>query len=212
MRFFLLWILLALPLAALAGVKSQAGPYHIDLQSNPSVIPVGQAILLLKVTDQGGKPVDGLQIRTLARMPGMSMGEREQLAKPVSGSPGTYSALAIFAMAGAYELSLDVDGTLGKASTVLTVNTGQDLGGSGGGFQVQSLLPWIAGLLLLVYVLVKVRRSGQGLSLKGMFTFGSISGLALLAVLLFVAIYVVNTKRRQGSMTPLEAQVMEMNT
>lgn len=212
MRLVLLWILLTLPLAAIAGVKSQAGPYRIDLQSNPSVIPVGQASLFLKVTDQAGKPVDGLQIKTLARMPGMSMGEREQLARPLSGSPGTYSAPAIFAMAGAYELSLEVEGTLGKAATVLTVNTGQDLGGSGGGFRIQSLLPWIAGVMLLAYVIVKMRRSGQGLSLKSLFAVSSLSGLAILAVLLVGAIYVVNTKRRQGSMTPLEAQVMEMNT
>ena len=212
MRLGLLLMLLILPLAAIAGVKSQAGPYRIDLQSNPSVIPVGQANLVLRVTDQAGKPVDGLQIKTLARMPGMSMGEREQLAKPVSGSPGTYSAPAIFAMAGAYELLLDIDGTQGKAATVLTINTGQELDASDGGFRIQSLLPWIAGALLLAYVIVKIRRSGQGLSVKGLFTVSSLSGLVILAVLLFGAIYVVNTKRRQGSMTPLEAQVMEMNT
>ncbi len=43
----------------------------------------GRAKLLLKLTDASSKPVQGATIRSLTKMPGMNMGEREETAIPV---------------------------------------------------------------------------------------------------------------------------------
>ncbi|MBI3911027.1 MAG: FixH family protein, partial [Armatimonadetes bacterium] len=66
--------------AALAGLRADAGPYRVEITTDPAVIPVGRAKLILKVTDSAGKPVEGAQVSALAKMPGMDMGEREEPA------------------------------------------------------------------------------------------------------------------------------------
>src|SRR5439155_27012131 len=95
-RRFITWTALTLLAfgysnAALASVQSQAGKFKIELGTDPATIPVGPAKLLVRVTDAGGKPVDGAQVVVLAQMPGMPMGEREETAEPVGGQPGVYS-------------------------------------------------------------------------------------------------------------------------
>src|SRR6266849_3759674 len=63
--------------AALAGLRTQAGPYRVEIATDPAVVPVGKAKLMVRVTDSAGKLVQGAEVRAIARMPGMAMGERE---------------------------------------------------------------------------------------------------------------------------------------
>lgn len=212
LRLFLLAVCMV-PSLCLAGIDAQAGPYHVSLNTQPRVVPVGQAKVVLKITDQNGKPVDDLDVRAIARMPGMFMGEREQRAAPVPGEPGAYAMQAAFPMAGAYEVEVKISGPPGTATTVLKTATGVDTGAAeAGGFSLLSLIPWLIGLALVIFVIVRMRRTGQGVNWKGVFNRATITGVLLLAVLLAISMYAVRNWRRPGSMTPIEAQVMEMNT
>ena len=216
MKFFriLLFVFLALVQAlCIAGIDAKAGPYRLSLTTQPRVIPVGQAKVVLKITDEAGKPLEDLDVRAIARMPGMFMGEREQRANAVSGEAGTYAMQAAFSMAGAYEVEVRISGTSGTATAVIPVSTGQDTGQEvGSSFSILSLVPWLIGVALLVFIVVRMRATGQRVNVKSALNQSTIGGVLLLVVMLAIAIYAVNNFRRPGSMTPLEAQVMEMNT
>ncbi len=210
----LLIIFLAL-LSALcqASVEAQAGPYRISLSTQPKVIPVGQAKLVFAISDSSGKRMEGLDVRAIAKMPGMFMGERELKANSLPGEPGVYAMLAAFPMAGRYSVDLKISGHMGAATASIPLKTGQDTGGtSGAGFSVLSLIPWLVLLAIVIFVVVRVRASGQKLDVKSIFNRGTLGGVLLLGAMLAIAVYAVNNWRRQGAMTPLEAQVMEMNT
>lgn len=166
--------------------------------------------MLIKVTDQSGKPVSGATIKTLAKMPGMSMGEREQLATPGS-SGGEYTAPAVFAMGGAYEATIEIEGPQGSGKTVLPLSTGEDTERAGGGFNLLSLWPWLLVAAALVFVVVRIRKSGQRVHAKSLFTRQVLLSLLVLGAALAIAVWAVKTQRREGAMTPIEAQVMEMN-
>ena len=209
----LLLALFLIPVLAFAGLDAQAGPYRVSLTTQPKVVPVGQAKVVLKITDQAGKELEGLDVRAIARMPGMFMGEREQRAAPASGEPGSYAMQAAFSMAGKYEVEVKISGPLGTATTVIVTETGADTGvPSGGGFSIFGLIPWLVGLALVIFVIIRMRQAGQSVNWKGAFNRATITGVLLLAVLLVIAMYAVRNWRRPGSMTPIEAQVMEMNT
>ena len=108
------FVVAALPAAA--QIAATAGAYHLRITTNPAVIPArGQVTLTIRVTDGAGKPVPGVTIRSLTKMAGMSMGERENTATPVSGEPGVYTAPATFAMGGGYQSNLALSGSLGDA-------------------------------------------------------------------------------------------------
>jgi RND family efflux transporter MFP subunit len=205
-------LLLLLVGFCLAGVDGQAGPYRLNMSAQPQVIPVGKAKLIFKVSDASGQPVQGLDLRAIARMPGMFMGEREQKALANASQPGEYAMDAAFPMAGAYEVAVKISGSLGPASAVLNVKTGQNIGADAASFSYLSLLPWVIGLALVVFIFVRMRASGQRIDGKALVNRGTISGVLLLIAMLAIATYAVNNFRRQGAMTPLEAQVMEMNT
>lgn len=212
LRLFLL-ILLVIPAVARGALEAEAGPYRVSLTTQPSVIPVGQAKVLLTIKDDSGNPVEGLDVRAIARMPGMFMGEREQRATPVPGEDGVYAMQAAFPMAGKYEVSVNISGASGPATAVIPVSTGQDTAeGGGGGFSFVSLLAWAVGAALVVVVIVRMRRTGQGVRWKTVFNRATIAGGLLLVAMLAISMYAVRNWRREGSMTPIEAQVMEMNT
>src|SRR5262245_2372994 len=83
--------------AAFAGPRTQAGPYRVELTSEPAVIPEGRPTkLVLKITDSADKPVEGAQVSAIAQMPSMAMGEHEETALPQAGQPGVYAAPAQF--------------------------------------------------------------------------------------------------------------------
>jgi len=191
------------------GVQGIAGPYRVDLRSEPGVIPVGKARLIIRLTDAQTKAVPGATIRVLAKMPGMSMGEKEVTAAPTD-VPGTYSAPAVFAMAGSYDTSIAIEGSLGSGKTIVQLATGVNPAG-----EASSKGPWLAlvgALGLAGFILWRMRKTGQKLNSKGIFTGSTLVSLAVLGLALVAAVWAVNRFRREGSMTPLEAQVMEMNT
>ena len=220
-------LLFALPLISLGGPQTQAGPYHVELTTETGKVPTtGRAKLLLKITDSSGKPLEGVKIRALTKMPGMSMGEREETALPVTGQPGTYTAPAQFAMEGGYEAALKIDGPQGSAVATVSLNTGQETGslssgatgsgssGSGSensGFSPISALPYLVVLLIGGFVIVKMRQTGQGFNLRGVFNRSVIGGLLLLGLIGWGAVYAVTHNRRSGAITPIQAQAMDMN-
>jgi RND family efflux transporter MFP subunit len=202
---------LALTLSVLAWcVQGIAGPYRVDLTTNPAVVPVGKAKLIIKVTDQSGKPVTGAIVKAIAKMPGMVMGEREETAVP-GMELGTYTAPAQFAMGGAYEATISISGPQGTGQAVLQLQTGQSTAAAGGGVPWGSILLWGGIVAAILIVVVQMRRTGQSVNLRGVFSRQVLVSLLVLGVALAIAVWAVNSQRREGSMTPIEAQVMEMN-
>ena len=224
-------LLLALPLISFASPQTQAGPYRVELTTDTGKIPTtGRAKLLLKITDASGKPLENMKIRALTKMPGMSMGEREETAAAVAGQPGTYTAPAQFAMEGGYEAALTLDGPQGSATATVSLNTGQETGplssatetggskqnqpSASGGFSLAALWPYLAGLLaggFALFVFVKMRQSGQRPNLSGIVNQSVLGGVLLLGLILWGAVYAVGHFRRSGAITPIQAQAMEMN-
>jgi len=184
----------------------QTSSFRIEVVTDPVVIPIGKANLVVTVTDASGKPVEGAEVRAIASMPGMNMGEREQPARP-EGSPGVYLVPAVFSMAGLYEVTVTVNGESGVA----TFRTGENTSGSEG-------FPWgravlITGVVgLAAFVLWRMKLTGQRVAWNGIFNFKTAGSLLLLFGALGAAIWAVNNLRRPGAMTPIESQAMEMNT
>lgn len=212
MRRFLVWLGLFLSVLSSAQLQLEAGPYRLQLQTKPQVVPVGAAQLVVKVTNKAGAPIQGLDVSGISQMPGMFMGERKQPGRELREQPGTYEIPTSFPMAGAYETIIDVSGKDGAASATFHLKTGSNAGAAQGGLSIIDLLPWLVGIAAIAFVIVRMRRTGQSADVRSLATRGTIGGLALLAVLLLGARYAVNNWRRPGAMTPLEAQVMEMNT
>src|SRR6266852_6804373 len=100
--------------APAGGLSTQAGPYHLEVSTDPSPIPIGPAKVRVHVTDSAGKDVTGAQVRVLTQMPGMAMGEQPEPAVPEPGHPGMYTAPANFQMAGRWGINIQVDGPQGS--------------------------------------------------------------------------------------------------
>lgn len=196
---------------ALALRAATAGPYRVGVQMQPAVVPVGRAELTVTVTDPAGKPVSGASVRAIAQMPGMAMGAKEQLAAPVGGKPGAYRTQLQFPMAGGYELRLRIDGSSGPATAVIELSTGQDTSVAGG-YSPTFILLCLLLLALAAFVIYRLRKTGQRIEWGLVLTRPVIVGLLLLAAGLAIATYAVRHFRREGAMTPLEAQGMEMST
>jgi len=203
---------------ALASVPGQIGPYRLQIFSEPAVIPVGKARLRIDVTDAAGKPVYDAEIRSLVQMPAMSMGEKETLAQPLPGKPGSYSVEASFAMAGRFAASISIRGPLGEANGKIELETGQDTGSPGGeppAISLRSLQPWLLGALLalaVAFVLFRMRRTGQRIEGRSLLSREMVVGVLLILIGFGASRWAVNRWRRPGAMTPIEAQGMEMNT
>jgi len=203
---------------ALASVPGQIGPYRLQIFAEPAVIPVGKARLRIDVTDDAGKPVDGAEIRSLVQMPAMSMGEKETLAQPLPGKPGSYSVEASFAMAGKFAASISIRGPLGEANGKIDLETGQDTGTPGAeppAFSLRSLQPWFLTALLalaVAFVLFRMRRTGQRIGGRSLLSREKVVGVLLILIGFGASRWAVNRWRRPGAMTPIEAQSMEMNT
>ncbi len=207
---FILSLLFALLTACSFAIQGSAGPYRIDLRTDPAVIPVGRAKLLIRVTDTSGKPVSGVTVKVLAQMPGMVMGEREETAT-AAAEPGQYTAPAVFGMAGAYEAKLSLSGPLGTATTSIPLQTGQSAAESSGGLSTGTLVAGALVVFAIGFVIWQIRRSGQRVNWKSIFSRQVLGAIVLLGGALALAVWAVNSQRRPGAMTPIEAQVMDMN-
>ncbi|HVT14257.1 MAG TPA: efflux RND transporter periplasmic adaptor subunit [Fimbriimonadaceae bacterium] len=208
MKPFLTIFLTFIAMIAIA-VQGTAGPYRIDLRTDPDVVPVGRAKVLLTITDSSGKPVSGATVKVLVQMPGMPMGEREETATP-GAAPGSYSAPAVFGMAGSYGAQISVSGPLGSGKATLGLTTGEGAE-SGSGLRFGAV---VIGILLVtgaLLVIRQVRKTGQKFAWRSLLSRQVVVPILLLGGALAVAVSAVNTFRRPGSMTPLEAQVMDMN-
>ena len=223
-----LLLALTLPVFANAAVTEQAGPYRVEVAARSNPITMGRAQLLIKLTDNGGKPVAGATIHSLTKMASMSMGEREAVAAPQAGQPGVYAAPAQFAMEGEYGAALKIDGPQGSASVTIPLSTGQDTGtlssASGPGQQQtaisgaaqssaippRTLLAVLVAALVAAFVLYRVWRTGQKPNLRAVANRSVLGGLLLIGLMLAVADYAISKYRRPGAMTPIEAQGMQM--
>ena len=203
---------------ALASVPGQIGPYRLQVFSEPAVIPVGIARLRIDVTDAAGKPVDGAEIRSLVQMPTMSMGEKETVAQPLPGKPGSYSVDASFAMAGGFVAAISIRGPLGEANGKIELETGQDTGSPGTespAFSLRSLQPWLLGAMLalaVAFVVYRMRKTGQRIEGRSLLSREKVVGVLLIVIGFGASRWAVNRWRRPGAMTPIEAQGMQMNT
>jgi len=197
----------------LAALVRQVGPYRVALTTRPEIVPSsGHADLVLRITDRAGKPLEGLEVRAITRMPGMPMGEREQPAAPKPGEPGAYVAPASFPMAGGYEVGLKVSGSAGTAEGVVALQTGQDTSVEPGGLHPGALVLWAGLAAIVLFVLHRMRATGQRLNWRVMASRRTVTGLLLVAGMLAIVVYAVRNWRREGAMTPIEAQAMEMST
>ncbi len=202
----LLTLLTTLLAALLIAATTTIGGNTVSVVTDPATVPIGKANLIVTITTPEGKPLEGADVRAIARMPGMNMGEREQPGR--EREPGVYVVPAVFSMGGAYEITLAVNGQTG----VVRMSTGETTTGEAAR---SSLAPWLvglAGVLLAWFVVVRMRRSGQSVDPRPLLNRQVVGALLLLAAATAVAVWAVNTQRRPGSMTPIEAQVMEMNT
>ena len=204
-----LFILLTGAFPALAAPKGQAGPYRIELTTEPPVIRLGQSTLKLKVTDASGQPIQGAEVRVLAQMPGMPMGEREERAMSQPGQPGVYTAPAQFGMEGAYHATVTISGREGSGSGVIPLKTGENTAAPAGG-SGSTLVLWLLGLAGLLFVLYRMWRTGQRPNLRPLLTWQFLLGLGLLIVTFLGAAWAVKKYTAPGHMSVVDAQAMDM--
>lgn len=203
-------VMLLLVLATLGfALEGMAGPFRISLTTDPLIVPVGKAKVGLKVSDSQGKPVSGATIKVLAKMPGMNMGEREEVASAGS-EPGTYSVPAVFSMAGQYDVTVSISAASGSGQAIFQLATGQSSDSASGSGSTWLIVLAVGTAVALV--IWRMRKTGQKLSMHGLMSKSVWMSLALLALALAGGMWAVRNLRREGAMTPLEAQVMEMNT
>ncbi len=207
-------LVITAPLAR-AGIRADAGPYHVELAATPSPLAVGHVTLLIRVTDSAGRPLPGLTVRVLTKMDGMSMGEREELARPNPPAPGIFRAPAQLAMEGAYAATVRVTGPQGDATARFDLKTGEDTGtltaaaaptpasGSQGAW-----IPLAVGAAVLVALVAWARRRGGPSDTRAIRA--AVGPILLIVILLIGMTLAVRRFRRPGSMTPLEAQSMQM--
>jgi hypothetical protein len=175
-KFLLVSLLLLAAVSAFA-VETAAGPYRLSVSTQPDPVPVGRANLVITVKDAKGQPVSGAQVRAIARMPGMFMGEREQPATP-DERPGVYVAPAVFGMAGGYEVEVSVSGPQGSAKGIAQLSTGESSQGSSG----PALGLYIAigvALALAAFVWRKAKQSGQRVDARKLFTSQAVVSLVV---------------------------------
>jgi RND family efflux transporter MFP subunit len=206
---FLTCLFLFAPSPSTASVVAQGGPYEVHLTTEPAVIPVGRANLLLEVRSNG-QPVQGASSSTLLKMPGMNMGERETPAVQVPSRPGFYKAPVSFAMTGGYTATINIAGKQGTAIVTIPLETGQDTTEAGGGLKALLLWALLGGALL--FVVYRVYKTGQRPSVRSLLNRGAVVGVLSIVGVAALAYYAVHNWRREGAMTPIEAQSMEMQT
>lgn len=209
MKLFLAFLLGILTAAALA-VTATAGPYRLEITTDPAIIPVGRANLLIVVRGADGAPVPDLEVKTFARMPTMKMGEKEETATE-GAKAGDYVSPAVFSMAGGYDVTVKLTGPAGTGEATVSLSTGQNTQG-GGPSGPSAFLPWLAVLAVGAFVVYRLRKTGQRIDPKSILNRSVMGSLFLLVAVYFVADWVVRTQRRPGAMTPIESQAMEMNT
>ncbi len=221
---FAILLLLLLALPATAQVKQEGGGYRALIATKPAQIGLGKSQLQILLTDTTGKPVAKARVTALTKMPTMDMGEKEVFATESKDTPGLYTASAAFAMEGRYSTRLHIEGEHGAVTLNISLETGQNTGSlplakgessqslpeEERGFALPAYFWWIGGGALGVFVLYRVFKAGQRPDWRVIFSRTTLGGVALLVVFAIGARYAVQIYRRPGSMTPIEAQGMQM--
>ena len=202
--------------SAFSNPEVETGRYHIQLSSSPAKLAVGKSLLYFTLTDKSGVPVNGASLHVFTQMPGMNMGEVEVIATAIPTKPGVYQATARLAMDGAYNCRLRIDGPLGATSLTIPISTGEDLGVPGqvvrhGVWDFKRLLAVAVVMIVAILLVLRLRASGQGLSVKRILQRSVIMSVLMLAAIIAIAYYSVTRFRRPGAMTPMEAQGMQMD-
>ena len=197
--------------APTGGLPAQAGPYHLEVSTDPSPIPTGSAKVMVHVTDSAGKDVTGAQVRVLTQMPGMAMGEQPEPAVPEPGHPGMYTAPANFQMAGRWGINIQVDGPQGSGKTTLNVQTGQSTVRAGGAANWLPILGILLGLGFAGFTLYRMRVTGQRVDLRALLRPGVIVGVLLLVAVYGISVWAIQKYQKPGHMSVLEAQGMDMS-
>ena len=192
----LIFSLFALSMAA----QTTIGTYRVDLRAEPDIVPVGRAKLLLLISSSTGQPVTGATVKVIVKMPGMAMGERTEIAEPI-GQPGEYVAPAVFAMQGGYDAQISISGSQGTSEGKIQLVTGAS----------SQVIQGISAIEIVIYVLVVVVLLGVLRAIGAANLRKATVPLLVLTAAIIAAFWSVNHFRRPGSMTPLEAQVMDMN-
>ncbi len=201
--------------AVRAEPQLRAGPYHIEITTDPPVIPVGQPTkIVLKITDGAGKPIERAQVSAIAQMPGMAMGEHDETALPQAGQPGMYAAPAQFAMQGNYTATIRISGPQGAATGTAPLHTGQNTAsggiGSKSGISFIAWMPWLLIGASVVFIVYRMRRTGQRFSLRPLLNWRTWAGIALLVVVFLISSWAVHKYTVPGHMSVIEAQAMDM--
>lgn len=210
---FIGWLFIQVP-SALAGPETKAGPYQVEVVTDPGVISVGKAQLLVKVTDRKtGKPIGGAKVRALTKMPSMDMGEREQAGTQETDKPGVYRVPTQFAMEGGYESTIHISGPLGDVTARVPLETGQDTSATAKAASVSPAAVFVILALsgALLFLFVRVRQTGQRMSWGAVFNRQVLGSVLFLGVIIAGAVYAVNNLRRPGALTPVDAQAMDMS-
>lgn len=192
-----------------AGPQAQAGPYQVEVSSDPAVVPAGPAKLIIRVT-HNGQPVQGANVRVLAQMPGMPMGEHEEGAVPQADQPGVYHAPAQFGMEGAYHATVQVSGSEGEGTAVIPLKTGQNTATPAGSGAWHAGLWRLLGLGAVCFVLYRMRRTGQHPNLRPLRSWQFLVGTGLLLLTLAISSWAVKKYTAPGHMSVIDAQAMDM--
>lgn len=199
-------LVLGTSLMALAGPSATGGPFHVELTSDPAVVPTGPARLSLKITDGSGQPVQGANVRVLTQMPGMPMGEREEEALPQADQPGVYAAPAAFGMKGGYNATVHISASQGEGSAVIPLRTGLNTATTSG----SGWWPWLLGIPVVGFILYRMRRTGQRVNLRPLRSWQFLVGAGLLVLTLLIATWAVQKFTAPGHMSVIDAQAMDM--
>jgi RND family efflux transporter MFP subunit len=196
--------------AAAAGLIARAGPYRLEVSTDPARIPTGPATVRVHVGNAGGSAVTDAEVQVLTQMPGMPMGERVETAAPDPGQPGTYTAPANFAMAGDWGINVQVDGPQGSGKATLSVKTGQRTAAPGGAVNPLPVLGTLAALGLVLFTLYRMRVTGQRLDPRPLLRWPVLAGVGLLIAVYSISVWAVRRYQAPGHMSVIEAQAMDM--
>src|SRR5262249_25213752 len=114
---------------------------------------------------------------------------------------------------GDYTATIRITGPQGAAAGSVPLRTGQDTGSfeSRPGLSLLAWLPWLLAGAGLVFILYRMHRTGQRLSLRPLLNWRTWAGIGLLVVVYLVSSWVVRKYTPPGHMSVLDAQAMDMS-